>query len=231
MGRAISTQPDPEVVRTSFRGFRPAFYDFFTAGPSREFRAVAVERLALRPGDAVIDLGCGTGLSLSLLVDAVGPEGRVIGVDASPHMLARARQRVEAAGWRSVELVEAFAQDFQPQEPVDGVLACNVNQLICSPEVVQNAVAWLKPGGRFVATGSRRGPGFGGFLRALFLRVTIPLTQRERSAVRWILQERPWQELERALGPLEVEYFLAGAAFVAWGVRPPAAASPPPGCG
>jgi demethylmenaquinone methyltransferase/2-methoxy-6-polyprenyl-1,4-benzoquinol methylase len=231
MGRAISTQPDPEVVRSSFRGLRPAFYDFFTAGPSREFRAVAVERLALRPGDAVIDLGCGTGLSLSLLVDAVGPGGRVTGVDASPHMLARARQRVEAAGWRSVELVEAFAQDFQPQEPVDGVLACNVNQLICSPEVVQNAVAWLKPGGRFVATGSRRGPGFGGFLRALFLRVTIPLTQRERSAVRWILQERPWQELERTLGPLEVEYFLAGAAFVAWGVRPPAAASPPPGCG
>jgi len=43
--------------------------------------------------------------------------------------------------------------------------------------------------------------------------------QRERSAVRWILQEQPWQELERALGPLEVEYFLDGSAFVAWGAR------------
>jgi ubiquinone/menaquinone biosynthesis C-methylase UbiE len=219
MGRAISTQPDPEIVRTSFGGCRPLFYDFFTAGVSRQHRAEAVRRLALRPGDAVIDLGCGTGLSLPLLVDAVGPEGRVIGVDASPHMLARARRRVEAAGWRSVELVEAFAQDFQAPEPVDGVLACNVNQLICSPEVVQNAVAWLKPGGRFVATGSRRGPGSGGLLRALFLRVTVPLMQRERSAVRWILHERPWQELERALGPLEIQYFLGGAAFVAWGAR------------
>jgi demethylmenaquinone methyltransferase/2-methoxy-6-polyprenyl-1,4-benzoquinol methylase len=219
MGRAISTQPDPEIVRTSFGGCRPLFYDFFTAGVSRQHRAEAVRRLALRPGDAVIDLGCGTGLSLPLLVDAVGPEGKVMGVDASPHMLARARRRVEAAGWRSVELVEAFAQDFQPPEPVDSVLACNVNQLICSPEVVQNAVAWLKPGGRFVATGSRRGPGLGGFLRALFLRVTVPLMQRERSAVRWILHERPWLELERELGPLEIESFLAGAAFVAWGAR------------
>jgi demethylmenaquinone methyltransferase/2-methoxy-6-polyprenyl-1,4-benzoquinol methylase len=219
MGHAISTQPDPEVVRTSFRGCRPLFYDFFTAGVSQQYRAEAVTRLALRPGDAVIDLGCGTGLSLPLLVDAVGPGGRVIGVDASPHMLARARRRAEAAGWRGMELVEAFAQDFQPQEPVDGVLACNVNQLICSPEVVQNAVAWLKQGGRFVATGSRRGPGLQGFLRALFLRVTVPLMQRERSAVRWILHEQPWQELERALGPLEIEYFLAGAAFIAWGVR------------
>jgi ubiquinone/menaquinone biosynthesis C-methylase UbiE len=227
MGRAISTQPDPEVVRTSFRGIRPALYDFFTAAPSRQFRAVAVERLALKPGDAVIDLGCGTGLSLPLLVDAVGPGGKVIGVDASPHMLARARRRVDAAGWRGVELVEAFAQDFQPRAPVDGILACNVNQLICSPEVMRTAVTWLKPGGRFVATGSRRGPGFRGFLRALFLRVTIPLTQRERSAVRWILQERPWQELERALGPLDVEYYLAGAAFVAWAVSSPAATSSP----
>jgi demethylmenaquinone methyltransferase/2-methoxy-6-polyprenyl-1,4-benzoquinol methylase len=220
MGRSISTQPDREVVRTSFRGIRPRFYDFFTAGVSREYRAIAVERLSLQPGDSVIDLGCGTGLSLPLLTDAVGPEGRVIGVDASPDMLARARRRVDAAGWGNVELVESFAQDFQPQAPLDGVLACNVNQLVCSPEVIENAVAWLKPGGRFVAAGGRRGPGFGGFLRALFLRVTVPLMQRERSAVRWILHERPWEELERALGPLEVEQFLAGAAFVAQGVRP-----------
>jgi len=222
MGRAISTQPDPEVVRTSFRGIRPRFYDFFTAGVSRQYRAAAVERLDLQPGDTVIDLGCGTGLSLRLLGRAVGPEGRVIGVDASPDMLARARQRVEERGWANVELVEAFAQDFQPQAPVDGVLACNVNQLVCSPEVVQNAVGWLKPGGRFAAAGGRRGPGLGGFLRALFLRVTVPLMQRERSAVRWILHERPWQELERALGPLEVKQFLAGSAFVARGVRSPA---------
>lgn len=222
MPRAISTQPDTEVVRTSFRGIRPRLYDFFTAGVTREYRVVAVERLALKPGDTVIDLGCGTGLSLRLLAEAVGPEGRVVGVDASPDMLARARQRIEAAGPASVELVETFAQDFRPQAAVDGVLACNVNQLICSPEVVRNAVTWLRPGGRFVAAGGRRGPALGGFLRALFLRVTVPLMQRERSAVRWILQERPWQELERALGPMEVERFLAGSAFVAWGAGPAA---------
>jgi ubiquinone/menaquinone biosynthesis C-methylase UbiE len=222
MGRVISTQPDPEVVRTSFRGIRPRFYDFFTAGVTREYRAVAVERLSLRPGNTVIDLGCGTGLSLGLLARAVGPKGHVIGVDASLDMLVRARQRVEAAGWGNVELVEAFAQDFQPQSPVDGVLACNVNQLICSLEVVQNAVAWLKPGGRFVATGGLRGHGFGGFVQSLMTRVMVPIVQRERSAVRWILHERPWQELERVLGPLEVEYFLNGGAFVARGVRLPA---------
>jgi ubiquinone/menaquinone biosynthesis C-methylase UbiE len=222
MGRVISTQPDPEVVRTSFRGIRPVLYEFFTARNTRQARAAAVKRLALQPGDVVIDLGCGTGLSLRRLVSAVGSEGRVIAVDASPDMLARARRRVEAAGWRNVELVEAFAQDFQPRAPVDGVLACNVNQLICSLEVVQNAVAWLKPGGRFVATGGLRGHGFGGFVQSLMTRVMVPIVQRERSAVRWILHERPWQELERVLGPLEVEYFLNGGAFVARGVRLPA---------
>ncbi len=222
MGRATSTQPDPEIVRTSFRGIRSRFYDFLTAGASREYRAVAVERLALQPGDLVVDVGCGTGLSLPLLSRAVGHEGRVIGVDASPEMLGRARRRVEERRLVNVELAEAFAQDFRPPTPVDGVLACNVNQLICSAEVVQNAVGWLKPGGQFVAAGGRRGPGLGGFLRALFLRVTVPLMQRERSAVRWILHQQPWEELERALGPLELEQFLDGSAFVARGVKPPA---------
>lgn len=225
MGRATSTQPNPEIVRTSFRGIRSRFYDFFTAGVTREYRAAAVERLALWPGNTVVDLGCGTGLSLSLLAKAVGPEGKVIGVDASPEMLGRARRRVEKRRLANVELVEAFAQDFQPPTPVDGVLACNVNQLICSPEVVQNAVGWLKPGGRFVAAGGRRGPGLGGFLRALFLRVTVPLMQRERSAVRWILHEQPWEELEQALGSLEIEQFLDDSAFVARGVKPPTASA------
>src|SRR3990172_4308941 len=98
MGRSISTQPDPEVVRTSFRGIRPILYEFFTARTTRPARAAAVKRLAVQPGETVIDLGCGTGLSLRLLVDAVGPDGRVTGVDASPDMLARARHRVEGAG-------------------------------------------------------------------------------------------------------------------------------------
>ncbi len=60
----------------------------------RAGRTAGIEALRLRPGDTVLDVGCGTGLSFPLLSAAVGPTGHVIGVDASPQMLAVARRRV-----------------------------------------------------------------------------------------------------------------------------------------
>ncbi|NIN67306.1 MAG: methyltransferase domain-containing protein, partial [Anaerolineae bacterium] len=56
--------------------------------------------------------GCGTGLNLGLLRDAVGREGEVIGVDLTDAMLAQARKLVQANGWRNVELVHSDALKF-----------------------------------------------------------------------------------------------------------------------
>ena len=178
-----STQPDLSVVRRSFEGFRARLYDIIVRPVSVGYRALAVERLALRPGETVIDLGCGTGLSLPLLAPMVGEQGRVIGLDASPDMLALARRRVEAGGWRNVELVEGFAHQFRPERPVDAVLACNVNQLIASREVMEQALSWLRPGGRIVAAGGKgrprpRRPG-GGRLR-LRHRLAVPARAHRR---------------------------------------------------
>ncbi|MEU7282404.1 methyltransferase domain-containing protein [Streptomyces sp. NPDC045431] len=61
--------------------------------------AAAVHELGLRPGDAVLDAGCGTGRALPPLRDAVGPTGTVIGVDVTPAMLAAAvRARRDGSG-------------------------------------------------------------------------------------------------------------------------------------
>src|SRR5215208_5669631 len=63
-------------------------------------RGVAIRSLGLmrlRPGQRVLDAGCGTGVLLEALTRAVGPTGRVVGLDHNPAFLADARQRVEAA--------------------------------------------------------------------------------------------------------------------------------------
>ena len=72
-------------------------------------RARAIELLRLQPGDTVLDIGCGTGMSLRGLREAVGYAGTVIGLDLSPRMLGKARQRVERHGWSNVHLVQADA--------------------------------------------------------------------------------------------------------------------------
>ena len=91
------------------------FYDLGDRWLSRPFarigrlRVATVERLGLQAGDSVLDIGCGTGLNLPLLVGAVGPTGRVVGLDYSEGMLREARRRVEANGWSNVELVQGDA--------------------------------------------------------------------------------------------------------------------------
>ena len=53
------------------------------------YRTRAVELLSLKPGDSVVDLGCGTGLSFPLLLDKIGPQGRLTGVDISAEKLGK----------------------------------------------------------------------------------------------------------------------------------------------
>lgn len=71
---------------------------------------LALLRAAPRPGEHVLDVGCGCGATTLALARAVGPTGRVVGVDISAPMLARARARLDAEGLRHVELVHADAQ-------------------------------------------------------------------------------------------------------------------------
>lgn len=66
--------------------------------------------LALPPGATVVDVGCGTGLNFASTLAAIGPAGRIIGIDASSGMLAAALRRVQVAGWDNVTLVAGDAR-------------------------------------------------------------------------------------------------------------------------
>jgi ubiquinone/menaquinone biosynthesis C-methylase UbiE len=72
------------------------------------FGRAAIEKLGLTSGARILDVGCGCGQTLLELAELAGPSGRVVGVDVSEPMLARARQRV--VGHPGVELCNANAQ-------------------------------------------------------------------------------------------------------------------------
>ncbi len=91
----------------------------------QEYRARAVALLRLKRGDRVVDLGCGTGLSFPLLVQEIGPEGQLIGVDLSAAMLACAQERIERSQWNNVRLVHGDIAEYEFPEGVNAVLVRN----------------------------------------------------------------------------------------------------------
>lgn len=105
------------------------WYDYFSRAYDASLEAlyaapreIACNTLDVRPGQRVLDLPVGTGQSLPLLTRALGGEGRITGVDLSPGMLARARERAAAQGWNHVEFVNADVSTLQLDAPFDRVL-------------------------------------------------------------------------------------------------------------
>ncbi len=92
---AIPEPPDAAALRQAAQDLyrqRAPQYDWELA-PFEPLRQEAIASLGLTPGQTVLDLGCGTGLSLEALQAAVGPQGRGVGVEQCSDMLGRARQR------------------------------------------------------------------------------------------------------------------------------------------
>src|SRR5215218_6816860 len=126
------TDNDPRAVPVLYRGLA-AGYDRSTAW-LEPYRHRAVSQLRLRPGDVVVDVGCGTGLSFEPIQAAIGPGGRLIGIEPSPEMLAIARARVEEAGWDNVTLLEAGAEEAVILGPADAALFAFTHDVAQSPE-------------------------------------------------------------------------------------------------
>ena len=85
-----------------------------------------------QPGATIVDAGCGTGLNFDGLVRLVGPAGRVIGIDASPSMLAIATRRTRAAGWDNVAVIEADIGDLPAALGASGIQLSGIDAVIAT---------------------------------------------------------------------------------------------------
>ncbi len=111
-----------------------------------------VRHADLRPGEVVVDLGSGAGLDAFLAAAKVGAEGRVIGVDMTPEMLARSRRAAEDAGIENVEFREGNIEALPLEDAsADVVISnCVINLSPDKAAVFQEANRVLAPGGRLV---------------------------------------------------------------------------------
>ena len=105
---------------------------------------------SLRKGEGVLDLGSGAGIDCFLAARAVGPSGRVIGVDMAPEMLDRATANAASGGYTNVEFRLGELESLPvADDSVDLVISnCVINLVADRTQVYREALRVLRPGGR-----------------------------------------------------------------------------------
>jgi demethylmenaquinone methyltransferase/2-methoxy-6-polyprenyl-1,4-benzoquinol methylase len=179
-------------------------------------RARGAGWLDLEKGDRVLEIGCGTGRNFRHLQQAVGPQGRIYGVDLSAGMLQRARALCERQGWRNVALVQGDAAEFTAPEPLDGILfGFSYNTMPHHREVLDCALQQLRPGGRIVIMDGKLPRGFGERLLLPFSLWLMKSTMLGNPLI------KPWHDLARVTKGFEMEEFLFGSWYVCRGSKEP----------
>lgn len=208
MRTSAPDDPDPQQALAQYRR-HAAGYDA-SARRTMALRARNVANLQLAPGDVVLDVACGTGLSLPLLVAGVGSAGRVTGVELSPAMAARARARIAAAGWDHVTLLTGAmeAAAFAPLGPYDAIHCNFTHDVLQSEAAIARIVAACKPGARIAVAGSKLLPAWLAPFNAYVRWNNAPYLTTQRNL------DRPWRVLERFVSDMRVESALWGAGYL-----------------
>ena len=186
--------------------------------PEHALRRRAIRALDLHQGDRVVDVACGTGRNFALLEDAIGPTGRIVGVDLTDAMLARAQARAETNRWQNVSLVQADAADFDFPAGVDAILSTYaLTQVSACGEVIDNGATALAEGGRFVVL-DLKAPAAPRWALRLAAAALRPFAAIDR----WITNH-PWDVIHAAMQAdlidLSWTEFVLGTAFLAAGTR------------
>lgn len=130
------------------------WYDVIAGSTEKKYRDWGLEKLSAQPGERILEIGFGTGHCLVSLAKAVGPSGRVIGVDISDGMLDMARKRLDAEGLSdrvALHLGDAANLGFIEAGSLDGAFMSFTLELFDNPEIPRVLLEChriLKPGGR-----------------------------------------------------------------------------------
>lgn len=186
-------------------------------------RRAGIAALGLAPGDRVLDLGCGTGLSLRHLLRRIGRTGHVVALDSSPAMLHQAARRARRHGWTNVTFVCADASTVDPRswDPVDAAVSTYALSIVPDrPAAWRTMVRATRAGGRIAVVDMQEPVGRWAVLRPL---------------ARWLcavsgsdIDAHPWRLLEADLVDVRSAARRGGHVQIRVGTVPaPPEASPP----
>lgn len=177
----------------------------------QHWRELLIERLPVRRGDTVLDVGCGTGLCVPLLQHKVGPTGTIVGIDESEQMLDVAARRIAEHGWDNVRLIAAPVADATINATADAAVFCAVHDLMQCPAALSNVFDNLRRGAPVAATGGKWPAPWMWPLRAWVAALHAPFITDFTGF------DRPWRQLAGYVTDLRIQELAFGAGYMALG--------------
>ena len=196
----------------SIQRYRQRAKDYdLSAQRTMPLRLRTIALLQLRPGEVVIDVGAGTGLSYEPLLAGVGPAGRVLAFEQSPEMFEQARARVDRQGWANVWHTCESAETVTLPQRADAVLFNYVHDILRTPAALDNILRHAKPGARVAVAGMKFFPWWTGPLNLLAWLKNRPYNARATDM--W----QPWDLLEPRCNGFTRSSTQAGMGYIAHG--------------
>lgn len=136
-------------------------YDLLSEEAEKPMREAGIRKLAAQPGERILEVGFGTGHCLVEIATAVGPNGKVLGIDISDQMLAHAQELLTKEGMADrAELTRGDAEQLPfESNRLDGIFFSFTLELFDTPElpkVLVECMRVLRPGGRIVVVAVSR---------------------------------------------------------------------------
>ncbi len=180
------------------------------------YRSRAIKLLDLQKGDRVVELGCGTGLNFPRIIEQIGPQGRLIGVDLTPEMLVCAQERIERSGWKNVELIQSDIVEYDLPDGINKVLSTGVFGFVADYDrVIETVSHALAPGGRLVIMDGKHPEHWPSWLLKLFVCIGRPF-----GLTFDYIKRRPWESVERCFQQTALEQMYGGVIYISSGTAP-----------
>lgn len=174
-------------------------------------RKETIDGLFLKPEDVVLDIACGTGLSFPLILEKIGPKGRLIGVEISPDMAGKAIERVKSNHWKNVEVQITPVEDACIPSDVTAVLFNYTHDVIRSDQALQKIFNSITDDSRIAISGMKliSGP------MSIFNWYVYRLAKPYMSTFEGL--NKPWSKVERYLSQLTMNETMFGTGYIATG--------------
>lgn len=186
------------------------WYDIVTRygslGFDKFFRKKVIENANIKKGYIVADVACGTGLNFPFLVEAVGKEGKIYGIDVTQAMLDKARQKIRKNNWKNVGLINRNITTWKTNKKFDAIVCTiGLTEIPNYEKVVDNVYRMLKRNGKFVIWDGKRASFIINLLEDLYCGIF---------GIKTNLNIEPWIQIRNKFRNVKMDEYFFGSFYI-----------------